>query len=470
MSAVAKAYRQWTPAAQQVALDRLARAANEAWRPFFCKREHCDGKPHDEWTWNHARADQHPPADLEWLTWLMLSGRGAGKTRAGAEFVHQMTAHVGRIAIVGATGADVRDVCLEGESGLLTIARPGKRPNYEPSKRRLTWPNGCVATTFSAEEPDRLRGPEHAFAWVDEACFYPMVEAVWDNLMFGLRIGARPRVVVTTTPKPRRWLKALVAMERTRVSRASTYDNLDNLAPTFAETIISRYEGTRLGRQEIHAEILDDVEGALWTWDLIEATRWPPITIDASRALVRKVVAVDPAGSQGAGSDETGIVVAGRTETDYAVLDDRSGHYSPHGWATAAHRAYEDWDADAIVAEVNYGGEMVKSQLRLAGFNDRLITVHARKGKALRAEPIVGLFEQGFAHLAGKFPELEEQLTGWVPYERGDDSPDRLDTMVYALTTLAVRPGRATLASPVDLHIETPGIIAARARHPARLT
>lgn len=452
-------YKSWSPAAQQAALERLRQVQNSKWRPFYCQKPDCDGKPHDDWAWNHARADQRPPTDEEWVVWLLMGGRGSGKTRTGAEYTHRMSAAVPRIAILAATGADVRDTCLEGESGLLTIAPPGKRPHYEPSKRRLTWPNGCVATTFSAEEPDRLRGPEHAFAWVDEGAHIGLIQDAWDNLMFGLRIGKRPRVVATTTPKPRPWLKELVTNTRTRISRVSTYANLDNLAPTFAERIIAKYEGTRLGRQEIHAELLEDVEGALWSYDLVEVTRVPGFDAETAKtACDRIVIAVDPAGSSRDGADETGIIVAGRIAGDYYVIADLSGRYTPHGWATVVMRAYDLYDADVVVAETNYGGEMVESQLRLSGFAGRHLNVRARKGKAVRAEPIVGLWEQHKAHLAGTFPELEEQMTTWVPFEKNQPSPDRLDAMVYALTVLTVAPGVVTYASPVGLNLGRPAI------------
>lgn len=448
------AYRNWTPAAQQAALERMQRMANDRWRPFYCKRADCDGKPHGEWTWNHARADQRPPTDREWLTWLLKSGRGAGKTRVGSEYTHRMTKVVSRIAIVGATGADVRDTMLEGESGILTIAPPGSRPRYEPSKRRLTWPNGCVGTTFSAEEPDRLRGPEHGFAWCDEPAHWALVEDAWDNLLFGLRMGRWPRIVATTTPKPRKWLKALMADPTTRIATGSTYANVDNLSPVFAQRVIAKYEGTRLGRQELHGEMLEDVEGALWTYELIDSTRVPPVPRDV---LTRVVVAVDPAGSSRSTANETAIVVCGLTGNGHVyVLEDRSGHYTPHGWAAAVSRLHDEWNADAVVAETNYGGEMVESQLRLGGFKYRLLTVHARVGKAVRAEPVVGLFEQNRAHLAGTFPELEAQMTEWVPYEKGQESPDRLDAMVYGLLTLSMRPGKAHIASPTELDAAVP--------------
>jgi phage terminase large subunit-like protein len=249
---------------------------------------------------------------------------------------------------------------------------------------------------------------------------------------------------VTTTPKPRPWLKALLADQRTRVSKASTYDNLDNLSPVFAEQIISQYEGTRLGRQELHAELLTDVEGALWDWGLIEENR----IIEPPQDLERIVVAIDPAGTSKSSSDETGLIVAGNIGNTTYILQDRSGKYSPHGWAVAARNLYDDWAADAIIAETNYGGEMVEHTLRTSGVRARLVKVNARRSKALRAEPVVGLYEQGRVKHCGTFPELEEQMCEWVPFK--SSSPDRLDALVYAVTNLTGR-GRAELASPLRL-------------------
>lgn len=461
------AYRRWTPAAQQRALNALQARTNDTWRPFYCPLHDCDGNPHGPvgdakmpWEWNHARGDQHPPRDTEWLTWLITSGRGAGKTRTGAELTHQMTDIVGRVAIIAATGADVRDTCLEGESGLLTIARPDRRPHYEPSKRRLTWPNGCVGTTFSAEEPDRLRGPEHGYAWWDEPAHAPLVQEVWDNMLFGLRIGQRPRAVLTTTPKPRPWLKAVVSDPRTRLTVTSTYANLANLAPTYAEQIIARYEGTRLGRQELYGEILEDVEGALWNYDMIEPDR-----ALAAPPLRRVVVAVDPAGGAKRTNDETGIVVVGIDAGEHLyVLADRSGRMSPHGWAMAVDAAYDDFGADAVVAETNYGGEMVMSNLRTAGVTKRVIGVHSRRGKAIRAEPIVGVYEQHRAHHVGVFPDLEEELTTWQPYE-DQDSPNRLDALVHGATFLVGRVGTTSVALPSQLRRPEAELVVRARRH-----
>jgi len=439
------AYKSWTPAAQQRALDRLRQLSNDKWRPFYCTLPICNGLPHDDWTWNHARTDQHPPKDTEWLVWLAMSGRGSGKTRQGSEYVHRVINNVERVLIVGGTSMDLRDVLVEGESGLLATAPPGRRPEFEPSKRRLTWPNGAQGLLVSAEEPDRLRGPQHGFAWLDEAAFFPLIDDVWSNMLFGLRLGRSPKVMVTTTPSPRKWLKELLADDRTRLSRASTYDNLQNLAPTYAERIIKRYEGTRLGRQELHAELLTDVEGALWTWDMIEMARINEPPAD----LQRIVVGVDPAGTSRKGSDETGIIVAGIKDGVVYILDDRSGRYTPHGWATVVRGAYDDYSADAIIAETNYGGEMVENTLRTSGVTARLIKVSARRSKSLRAEPVVGLYEQGKVKHCGTYPELETQMTEWVQFD--GNSPDRLDAMVYAVTYVSGNSRRADIASPLKL-------------------
>ena len=444
-------------------MEALRQRAMRRWTPYWCPDPTCAGFPHDDWEWNHARPDQRPPVGTEWLVWLLLSGRGSGKTRTGAEYLHRAVRNVPRVAIIGATAPDVRGIMIEGESGLLTIAKPDFRPVYEPSKRKITWPNGAVGLIFSAEEPDRLRGPEHYVVWWDEPAHAPLVQEAWDNLMFGLRLGVQPRVVATTTPKPRPWLKELIKEDTTVVAKASTYDNLANLAPVFAERVIKRYQGTRLGRQELHGEILEDVEGALWNWEMIEVDRILRLPLDPGQiidvlGLVRIVVAIDPAGSSRKQADETAIIVAGRDANGQLyVLDDRSGHYTPYGWASAANAAAEDWQADAIVAEVNFGGEMVASQLRLAGFHWRLLTVHAKRAKALRAEPVVGLYEQHLVHHVGSFEDLEEQMTTWVPYD-GSDSPDRVDAAVYALTSLAQRPTSVDIASPVRAHVTEGGV------------
>ena len=327
------AFRQWKPESQARALELLREHEHSSWKPFYCPRIDCDGKPHDTWTWPHARADQRPPRwEDDWLTLLLSGGRGSGKTRAGAEITHRVACRVPRIALVAATGPDLRDTMVEGISGILATAPPGQKPLWEPSKKKLTWPNGCIAQGFSAEEPDRLRGPESAFAWADEPAHFPLAQQVWDNMLFGLRIKEgltgqpiRPKVVATSTPKPTRFVKDLIADSSTITHRVSTYANLDNLADTFKAVILDRYEGTRLGRQELHGEVLQDVEGALWSWDMFS---W----IEEAPPLVRIVVGVDPAGTANPKSDETGSVTVGiDARKNLYVLDDSSGRYSPEG-------------------------------------------------------------------------------------------------------------------------------------------
>jgi phage terminase large subunit-like protein len=301
-----------------------------------------------------ARPSQLPPPG-DWIAWLILTGRGWGKTRCGAEWIRsQVMAGCSRLALVGATAADVRDIMVEGESGILAISPSHDRPEYQPGLRRLTWKNGAMATCFSADEPDRLRGPQHDGAWGDEIASWRYPDA-WDQLMFGLRIGRNPRVVATTTPRPVKLIRNLLAREGKDVvvTRGRTIENVANLAPAFLTEIMWRYEGTRLGRQELDAEVLQDVPGALWQREWIDRDR-----VAAAPELRRIVVAIDPAMSTSEGSDETGIVVAGVGGDDHGyVVDDLSGRYAPHEWAACAIEAYRRHDADRIVAEVNAGGE-----------------------------------------------------------------------------------------------------------------
>jgi len=387
-----------------------------------------------EWDWRFwARPNQLAP-EGDWRCWLLLAGRGFGKTRTGAEWVRGLaeSTTARRIALVAPTAADVRDVMIEGESGLLAISPPGFRPVYEPTKRRLTWPNGVMAVAYSADEPERLRGPQHEAAWCDELAAWRYPEA-WDMLMLGLRLGANPRAVVTTTPKPQRLLRDLIADPGTRVTRASTYENRANLPPAFLDQILRRYQGTRLGRQELDAELIEDVPGALWTRDVIEAAR-----LRAAPDLKRVVVAIDPAATSQEGSDETGIVVAGLGGDGQGyVLEDLSLRASPEGWARRAVEAYRRWSADRLVAEVNQGGDMVASTLRMVDPSAAFRAVRATRGKYLRAEPVSALYEQGRVHHVGAFPALEDQMCGFTRLADGR-SPDRLDALVWAVTQLAL--------------------------------
>jgi phage terminase large subunit-like protein len=391
-----------------------------------------------------ARPNQLPPPG-DWRVWLLLAGRGFGKSRTGAEWVKDQVdaGKCARVALVAPTAADARDVMVEGESGLLSVCPPWNHPTYNSSLRRVTWPNGAIATLYSADEPERLRGPQHDGAWVDELGSWRYPEA-WDMLMFGLRLGNDPRVVVTTTPRPIPIIKQLVADKHCTVTRGSTYDNLLNLAPDFVRQIVARYEGTRLGRQELMAEILEDVPGALWTLPGIEALRVPQ-----APELVRVVVAIDPAATNTEDSDETGIVVAGRGRDGQGyVLADLSLKASPDGWGRRAATAYQEFAADRVVYEANQGGDMVKFTLRTVDPRLPLRDVHASRGKRTRAEPIAALYEQGRIHHVGIHRKLEDQMCSWNPDDARMDSPDRVDALVWALTDLMLDRTGAVLAQP----------------------
>jgi len=343
-------------------------------------------------------------------------------------------------------------VLVEGPSGILAVCPPWNRPKYEPSNRRVVWANGAVAHVYSADEPDRLRGPQHDYAWCDELASWRHIEA-WDMLLLGLRGGGDPRVVATTTPRPIPLIKALLKDPTCVVTRGSSYENLANLAPAFIAQIIKKYEGTRMGRQELMAEILEDVLGALWTLAMIEATRIPAPLAGAASTFPRDfftriVVAVDPpikspaeaaAIQEETDIAEAGIVVAGLGRDGHGyVLEDASRQASPLQWATIATSLYDVFKADRVIAEINQGGEMVVSTLATADARVPVKVIQAQRGKLLRAEPVAALFEKGTAHLVGAFPRLEDQMVSWVP---GLKSPDRLDAMVYALTELMLGPG-----------------------------
>jgi predicted phage terminase large subunit-like protein len=385
-----------------------------------------------------GKADPEQPGSRS----SFIGTRPFGKTRTLAEWVCDQAAsgQASRIALVAATAADARDVLVEGESGILAVAPPWCRPIYEPSKRRLTWPNGVIATTFSAEEPDRLRGPQHDAAVCDELASWSHPET-WDMLQFGLRLGRKPRCLIATTPRPTKLLRELLAREGhdVVVTRGSSYDNKANLAPAFFAQIVKKYEGTRLGRQELNAELLEDTPGALWSQGLIDGTR-----ISAAPELTRIVVAIDPAATSGEDADETGVVVVGQDKDGQGyVLADCSGRYTPIEWARIAISAYRTHHADRIVAERNNGGDMVEATLRMVDQNVPVTTVWASRGKVTRAEPISALYEQGRMHHVGTFPQLEAQMTNFTSdfdREAAGYSPDRLDAMVWAATELLVEP------------------------------
>ncbi len=402
-----------------------------------------------KWNWKFwARPNQVEP-EGDWNSWLILAGRGFGKTRTGAETIRDWVCgstplspgRYNRIALVAETAPDARDVMVEGESGLLAIHPKDFRPIYEPSKRRVTWPNGAVATLYNAIEPDQLRGPQHDAAWGDELAKWRYAQDTWDQLAFGLRLGNKPRAIITTTPRPIPVVRKLVADPFCFVTRGSTFDNSDNLAESFLYQIDEKYGGTRLGRQELNGEILDDIPGALWTRESIDNHRCRK---DDMPDMERILVAVDPAASSNEGSDENGIVGVGlsRDKDGYArgyVLADRSLRGTPEEWARAAVRLYRELGADRIVAEKNNGGEMVASVIRSVDRSVPVTLVHASRGKHIRAEPISALYEQGRVHHVGRFDQLEDQMCMFSLDNIRDGnmgSPDRVDALVGGLNEI----------------------------------
>lgn len=385
-----------------------------------------------EWL-DTARPEQVEPFG-DWLTWLILAGRGWGKTRTGAQSVAWAgMANPGwRIAVVAPTSADVRDTCVEGESGLLRCLPDVMVQTWNRSLGELVLVNGSRYKLFSADEPERLRGPQHHMAWADEVAAWRYPEA-WDQLMFGLRLGKRPRVVATTTPKPSPLIKSLLAAPGTTVTRGSTFDNAANLSAPALQRLREKYEGTRLGRQELHAEVLSDLPGALWTQATLDTYR-----MRTRPAMGRIVVAVDPAVTNTEDSDEHGIIVAGLTDDRRgAVLEDGSLRGTPRDWARRAVSLYRKHAADGIVVEVNQGGDMVAHTLRAEDPNVNIIEVRASRGKHVRAEPVSSLYEQGRAFHVGLFPELELQMTQMTTEGyRGEGSPDRVDALVWAMSAL----------------------------------
>jgi len=383
----------------------------------------------------YGRLEQQPPAG-DWRTWLILGGRGSGKTRAGAEWIHALASAERRsdlrIALVAETLGDAREVMIDGVSGICRIARRGC-PEFEISRRRLVWPNGSVAQIFSSEDPESLRGPQFHFAWCDELAKWKHAQETWDMLQFGLRLGSHPRQLVTTTPRPVPLLKELIADAGTRLTRISTLANAANLAPGFIDALKHRYGGTRLGRQELDGELIEDREDALWRREMIEAA-----TIRFTGELRRVVVAVDPPAAAGPQSC-CGIVVAGLEASGRAVVlaDCSVQGASPAGWASAVVRAYRRFSADRVVAEINQGGDMVASMLKSIDESLPVSTVRATRGKYLRAEPVAALYEQGRVAHAGRFVALEDQMCDFGPDGLSSGrSPDRLDALVWALTAL----------------------------------
>lgn len=410
-----------------------------------------------DWRTFWARPDQIAP-DWNWRNWLCLAGRGWGKTRTLAEFARECAeAGEGPGAIVGRTQDDVRKVLIEGPAGILNTSPPWFRPVYEPGNKRVIWPNGVVAYTFSAAEPDQLRGPQQAWAIADELAAWPYLAEAWGNLNFGLRLGSRARVAIATTPRPLPILRELLRDGATAISRGRTRDNHENLSPDAIKDMERRYAGTRMGRQELDGEILDDVPGALWTRAMLEAAldRGKPYALLNERGKGREhnlfdriVVAVDPSGSDGSETgDWIGIIVAGKLAgIDQAVvLRDLTMQGRPEEWASVVANAYEHWSADAVIAEGNFGGDMVRAVLQsAAGYSMPVKIVHARHGKHTRAEPVSRLYEQERVAHARGFAGLEDELCFFTPNGYQDKkSPNRADANVWALTDLMLEPSAA---------------------------
>jgi phage terminase large subunit-like protein len=403
-----------------------------------------------------ARPNQIAPEGT-WSNWLCLSGRGWGKTRVGAEWVrHNAENHPDRkelrIALVAPVAGDARKVMVEGESGIMAISPPWARPSFNPSLSQLTWPSGAIGILFSADEPDRLRGPQFHLAWSDEIAAWggkggskreggSKGGETWDNLQMGLRLGDNPQNCITTTPRPIQLIRELKADPATVISSGSTFENSANVARKFLDRMVRKYAGTRLGRQELYAEVLDDTPGALWTRDLIERHR-----VDGHPDLIRIVIGVDPAVTSGEDSDNTGIVVVGLGANYHAyVLRDLTCKLTPIGWATRVCNVYTHYKADRVVGEVNNGGDLVEANLRSVDPLLSYKSVHASRGKRVRAEPIASLYEQGYVHHVRDtenphhLTDLEDMMTNFVS-DQMDKSPDNLDALVWALTELYLEP------------------------------
>ncbi len=397
------------------------------------------------WHEHGARPSQVPP-DGDWYTWLILAGRGWGKTRTAVEWalMKARTMPGSRGAIVAATAADARDVLVEGESGFLNVAQGTDLPTYEPSKRRLTWANGSQATLYTAEKPRQLRGPQHHWFVADELASWAYPET-WDMLMFGMRLGQHPQGIIATTPRPIQIVRDLMASQYTHLTRGSTYENRDNLAPSFFTQIISKYEGTRLGRQELNAELLEDVPGAIFNRENLDTYR-----VRRVPELETIVVAVDPAATATEASDETGIIVAGMGADKHGyILHDGTMKDSPSAWGKRVVQLYDTHLANAVVVETNNGGDMIELVIRTAAEAmhrqgerpNKIVTirkVHASRGKYTRAEPVSALYDQGRVHHLGVHAKLEDQMCSFVPGEL-DGPDDRLDAMVWAITHLMLK-------------------------------
>jgi phage terminase large subunit-like protein len=438
-----------TPKAKAEVAKRVRARLDVERKVWFCDRgRSCNGKPHGVYNYRHARGDQHPPPGANWLVWLLRGGRGSGKTRTGSEYTRYISKKIPSLALIGPTGPAVRNVMIEGpDSGLIKACEnAGESYLYEPSKSRFTFESGARAQLFSAEEPDRVRGANFGFLWGDEPAHWDDPQTVWDLALLALRVGRRPHVLATTTPLPSEFMKTLIADPDTVSIGVSTYENIDNLAEKVVRQILKRYEGTYLGRQEIHGEIIDDREGALWSSEQFNETDFYFEMDDV--AFDRVVVGIDPAGSQNKRSDLTGIVVGGKRGDVLFAIDDLSGKYSPSGWAQKAIGAYETYKADAIVVERNYGGDMCRATLKAEEFTGRIIEARATDGKRVRAEPISAKYEQGTVRhrRGGKVAKLESEMVSWIPGE--GKSPNRIDAWVWCATSLTRGGGKAAFGDP----------------------
>ena len=401
--------------------------------------------------WNFWARDEQLEPDGDWNTWFVNAGRGFGKTRAGVEWVRdQVKRGAKRIAAVAATNSDIERVMVKGESGFLSVCWQGDKtyagkkmgyPEWSPTKRTLTWDNGAQVQFFSAEEPERLRGPQFEIAWCDELAAWNKDMDTWSMLQFCMRLGKHPRIMVTTTPKPTKLVRQILKDPNTHVTTGSTFDNSANLAKTYLKAVKEQYEGTRLGRQELYAEVLEEAEGALWTTEMLDKAS---VKHDEVPHLNRIVVALDPAVTANAESDMTGIVVAGIDVNGVAyVLGDYTERLSPQGWASKAIQLYHQYQADRIVAEVNQGGDMVRTTIHGEDATIPFKAVRASRGKFARAEPISALYERGIVkHVANppdgsSLNELETQMRTWEPLG-SIGSPDRLDALVWAITDLSL--------------------------------
>jgi len=414
----------------------LATLPEKTQREFLSSFSDSELNPFQQDYFLGARREQFAPLDDFWFLWIIMTGRGWGKTFTGANWITDghLEGTLQNSCIVAATSADLRRFCIEGPSGILSVAPPHFMPEYKPALNKLIWPNGTFTHLHTSEKPERLRGPNYDGAWCDELSYWRYLDDAWDNLMFTLRFGAHPRCVITMTPRPIKLVRELIQRADARITRGSLYENANNLSTQFVERVEERYGGTRLGRQEISGELLEDIEGALWSHDLIDKTR-----AKEHGLLTRVGIGVDPSTTSGEKADETGIIAAGRNKKKNGfVLGDHSMRGTPDEWAAKVVWAYYEHDADFVVAEKNQGGEMVASVIHHKDSTIPVKLVHASKGKIARAEPVSAIYEQGKVSHIGSFPILEDQMCFYIPGEVSE-SPDRMDALVYVLTELIIK-------------------------------